>query len=184
MGRVKALLPWQGVSLIQFQITQLLEAGAQEVVVVMGYAAAELYPLVTATSGVRPVVNHDYKLGRAGSVRAGMASLDPAAETVVIIGVDQPRPASLIRHLLCDHRRRQSIITVPTYRGRRGHPVVFARAIFPELATVSEERKGLREVMVRFSNEVAEVEVDDSAATLDLNTPSDYEQGLRLALAH
>ncbi len=179
MGRLKALLPWQGTSLLQFQMAQLLDGGASEVVVVLGHAADELHPLVVAVPRVRPLHNPDYASGRASSLRRGVAALDPEAQAVIVLGVDQPRPASLIRRLLAEHQTHAALITVPVHRGRRGHPVIFAQALFPELARVSEEGLGLREVMARHSSEVVEVDIDEPVVLLDLNTPADYQPGLR-----
>ena len=42
MGRLKALLPWQGVSLIKHQVASLRAGGVDQVVVVLGHRSDEL----------------------------------------------------------------------------------------------------------------------------------------------
>jgi len=180
MGRLKALLPWEGTSLIEYQIHQLREAGIDQVLVALGHAAADLLPLVAAIPGVEPLVNPDYISGKASSIRLAMTHLSPQAEALTVLAVDQPRPASVLRRLLSEHTERQALISVPTYKGRRGHPTIIARAVFSELATVSEKGQGLRRVMGLHDNRIQEVAVEDPTVVLDLNTPADYIRGLRL----
>ena len=48
MRQQKALLPWQGTTLIQYQVSSLLEAGVSQVVAVLGHHAETLRPLVEA----------------------------------------------------------------------------------------------------------------------------------------
>jgi molybdenum cofactor cytidylyltransferase len=42
MGQLKALLPWQGKTLLQHQVDTLIEARCREVVVVLGHRALDL----------------------------------------------------------------------------------------------------------------------------------------------
>ncbi|MCH7484599.1 MAG: nucleotidyltransferase family protein [Chloroflexi bacterium] len=173
MGSPKPLLAWQGVTLIEYQITQLREAGVNDVIAVLGHHADDFLPLVT-TSGARAVVNERYREGRASSLRAGAAAAE-GAKTVVILSVDQPRPAAVTRRLLTEHT---SGITVPSHHGRRGHPVVLDGSLLPELREVSEATQGLRAVIARHAAEVRDVPFDSPTVLLDLNTPADYQRAI------
>ncbi len=42
MGTLKALLPWGGVTLIEYQVGELAAAGVEDIVVVLGHAAEEV----------------------------------------------------------------------------------------------------------------------------------------------
>ena len=46
MGRPKQLLPWGGTTLVAWQVQQMREAGADDVVVVLGHAADEVHAAV------------------------------------------------------------------------------------------------------------------------------------------
>jgi molybdenum cofactor cytidylyltransferase len=169
----KPLLEWQGNTLIGYQIAQLHEAGVDDVIAVLGHRAEDVLPLVTG-AGARAVVNESYREGRASSLRAGAAAAE-GADTVVVLSVDQPRPAAVTRRLLSEHA---SGITVPTHGGRRGHPVVLDGAFLPELREVSEATQGLRAVIARHAAEVREVPFDTQDVLLDINTPEDYERAI------
>ncbi len=171
MGSPKPLLEWRGATLIEYQIAQLREAGVDDVIAVLGHRSEDILPLVTA-AGARGVVNEGYREGRASSLRAG-ADAAAGAETIVVLSVDQPRPAAVTRRLLADHT---SGITVSSHRGRRGHPVILDGALLSELREVDEATQGLRAVIARHATEVREVPFDSAAVLFDLNTPEDYQR--------
>lgn len=175
MGRLKALLPWKGSTLIQHQVKALLEAGVHEVIVVLGYRAESLRPLVEAFPGARAVLNLRYRTGKSSSLRAGLRHVDPQTKAIVVLAVDQPRTAEVVRQVLEVHRRLGGPIAYPSYKGKGGHPIVFSVALLPEMMRVREARQGLREVVERHRAEVSKVEMDDPDVLLDLNRPEDYE---------
>lgn len=180
MGSPKPLLDWGGEPLVTYQVRQLQMAGADVVVVVLGYAAEQVCAAVP-TAGVQVVLNERYQEGRASSVRAGAAAIDTGAEAVIIINVDQPRPAAISRQLLLVHRGTGYLITVPEYGGRRRHPVVVSGTLVPELRQVEEATLGLRAVMQRHAAQTQRIPIDDPLLELDLNTPEAYLQAHRLA---
>lgn len=176
MGRQKALLPWRGTTLIQHQVHSLLEAGVSQVVAVLGYRAETLRPLVEEVPGVRVVLNLRYRTGKTSSVRAGLRHIEPQVEGILVLAVDQPRSAGVMRRTIAAHQELGSLITYPTYRGRGGHPVIFSRALLPELIRIRESRQGLREVVERHQPEVSRIEMDDPEVLLDLNVPAEYQK--------
>ena len=171
MGSPKPLLEWQGVTLIQYQIGQLHAAGVADVIAVLGHRAEDVLLLVDA-AGTRGIINEAYREGRASSLRTGAAAAE-GAKTVVVLSVDQPRPAAVTRRLLADHT---SGITVPSHDGRRGHPVILDGALLPELREVDEATQGLRSVIARHAADVHEIPFDSATVLLDLNTPEDYHR--------
>lgn len=181
MGRQKALLPWRGTSLIQYQIHALLDAGVSQVIVMLGYRAETLRPLVEGFPGAKVVLNLRYRTGRSSSVRAGLRQIDQRAQDIVVLGVDQPRSTETVRRVMEVHRRLGSVITYPAYQGRGGHPIIFSRALLPELMRIKESRQGLREVVERHRSEVVRLEVDDAEVVLDLNRPEEYQQAVEQA---
>ncbi len=191
MGQPKALLPWAGATLIDYQVGELAAAGVDDIVVVLGHEADELRPHVPAPA--RAVVNEAYREGRASSLRAGAAALPDDAGPIVVLGVDQPRPRKIHERLIAA-RVGRSLIALPVYEGRRGHPVVLAGELLEELRSATEEERGLRGVIAGHEGEVREVpymltphesalgDPDLSAmlVVVDINTPEDYEQAKSL----
>ncbi|HEY8490431.1 MAG TPA: nucleotidyltransferase family protein [Dehalococcoidia bacterium] len=177
MGQPKALLPWAGRPLITYQIQQLAAAGVERIVVVLGHQAEAIRPHAQAP-GVTAVVHAAYREGRASSLRAGAEAVPDGADPVLVLNVDQPRSAALLRTLIEAHRAAGARITAPVYRGRRGHPPVLAGDLLPALRAVDEATQGLRAVLAARAAEVHEAPVDDPTACLDLNTPEEYREAL------
>jgi molybdenum cofactor cytidylyltransferase len=175
MGSPKPLLPWGDATLIEYELAQLKASKVEKVVVVLGHRAESVRRRIRDSDALL-VTNADYREGRAGSVRAGVQALAPDTKAVLILAVDQPRPAHLIERLVTAHRQGGGLVTVPSYQGRRGHPPIFDGSLIPELAAVREETLGLREVMRRHAEEVREVPFDSPLVLLDINSPEDYER--------
>jgi len=174
MGRPKPLLLWHGVTLVQYQIAALLDAGVAEVVVVLGHRHRVVTPYVEGPS-VRYVVNPGYRRGKTTSIKAGLRAIDPAAEGILLLAVDQPRPPEIIAAVIEAHARSGALITSPRFDGRGGHPLVFSSILKGELEAISEERQGIREVLQAHGSEVNVVGIDDPIVRLDLNSREEYE---------
>jgi len=175
MGVAKPLLEWGGYTLIEYQLAQLKGPPIDRVVVVLGHRAEEVQPYVRR-AGARAVINELYAEGRASSLRVGAAALPDDIAAVLVLNVDQPRPHDVIARVVDAHRRSGSLITIPTYGQRRGHPPVLAGSLLPELREVSEASQGLRAVIHRHAAEVREVAFDTEVVLLDLNEPQEYQK--------
>ena len=74
------------------------------------------------------------------------------------------------------HRHSGSLITVPTYDEKRGHPPLLDGSLLPELREVNEATQGLHAVIERHSADVHELPFETSAVLLDLNRPQEYQK--------
>ena len=176
MGQLKAVLPWQGTTLLQYQVNSLLSAGVSQVIAVVGHKAETLRPLIERVPSVSIVLNLRYRTGKSSSVRAGLSHVGAQAGHILVLAVDQPRPPDLIRQVLDAHLEHGAPVTYPTYEAKGGHPVVFSRDLMPEMTGIRESRQGLREVVERHRHETARVPVDDPQVLMDLNVPEDYRR--------
>lgn len=175
MGRIKALLPWHGVTLLEHQIRSLLGADVAEVVVVLGHRADEIASYVSGRS-VRYVVNPDYKDGKTTSIKAGLEGIASDADAILLLAVDQPRTKGVISSIIEAHVKNNALITSPRYQGHGGHPLIFSASLKSELGSITEENQGIREVFEAHRDEIFEVVIDDPILRLDLNTPEAYEE--------
>ena len=173
MGRQKLTLPMaDGRPLVRVAVEQVLAAGMDETVVVLG-GDAESVSLALAALPVRMVVNPRYAEGQSTSLRAGVDALGPATEAAVVALGDQPLPdPGIIRSLVTAFRATGRPIAVPVYRDGRGNPVLFAAGLFGELRAVTGDRGG-RGVIARDPDRVTEVPVD-APMPADIDTPRDY----------
>jgi molybdenum cofactor cytidylyltransferase len=179
MGQLKALLPWQGTTLIEHQINSLLAAGVQHVVVVLGHDSDRLKPIVDPVAGASWVLNPDYLQGKTTSLKTGVSALDgqPVSD-VLLLNVDQPRTSDTVQKLLERHQESQYVITIPTYSGKGGHPIFLSATLLSEMAAIEEETKGLLAVVRRHAEATERFEMNDPSVLWDLNTPEQYEKAL------
>lgn len=180
MGRLKALLPWQGVPLITYQIRNLRRAGLRPVLVVLGHRAGEFGRLVDNEYGTSMLLNPFYRKGKTTSLKTGLRALDSRkTDSVLILNVDQPRSQETIETIIDHHTRNDSLITIPTHNRKRGHPVVVSLRLMPDLMAVTEARQGLKAVMRKYHSQISQVEMDTDEVLLDFNTPEDYQSALQ-----
>ena len=178
MGQSKPLLPWRGVTLVEHQIHALLNGGVSEVVVVVGHEAGAVAAQVSETSA-HCVVNADYLQGKTTSIKAGLCAISPDADAILLLAVDQPRTDAIVSAVVRAHISANALITSPRYQGHGGHPLIFSASLREELARISEEKQGIREVFQAHRDSVQEYEMDDPMIRLDLNTTAAYEDALR-----
>jgi len=175
MGAFKPLLPWKGKALVQYQTVSLVEAGIDEIVVVLGYLKDLVIPYLDS-SKIKWTFNPDYRSGRTTSIKAGLDTVSPDAKNILLLAVDQPRTPHVISAIMCSHITSKAIITVPRYKGFGGHPVVFSTTLRPEIARIPECGRGIKEVFLDHRRELNEVFINDPMVKLDLNTPDEFDR--------
>ena len=179
MGQLKALLPWQGTSLLKHQVTSLRAGGVDRVVVVLGHRSDELKAELAGIEGVAWQLNPDYLQGKTTSIKAGLSTLGSEQfDALLILNVDQPRNADVIRSLLKEHQYQGSLITIPTHKGKGGHPIILSRSLLDELREIDEETYGIKAVVQRHLDATRRVEMEAPEVLWDLNTPEEYQRVL------
>lgn len=183
MGTPKPLLDWFGAPLIQRQAEALLDAGVDHVYAVTGKQAEDVESVLSAafsSNQVQAVENRDYLSGKTTSVKAGLAALPADVDTIVLLAVDQPRPSWLIRAVLESHRSTGAPISSPVYDGHGGHPLLFDGSLRGELAAITEEGRGVRQVVRAHADFLNRVAMDTPIVRLDMNTQTDVEAAREL----
>lgn len=170
MGRPKLLLPFRDGTLLGSLIQALREGGVSDIVLVVA-PGDEALRAWGAEAGVRVVVNPEPERGMLSTIRAGIAEAGDR-EPLVVCPADLPalRP-STVRAVLAE----SSPLVVPSYRGRRGHPLVISPELIPEIGTLHLE-VGLRELLDRHPERLRTVEVDDPGCVRDVDTPEEYRE--------
>ena len=171
-GRPKQLEPLRGRPLVQHAINAAAASGAGEVVVVLGASADDVEAAITLPAGARVVVNLLHAQGQSTSLQAGLRALDdPVAAAVILLG-DQPGIApETIRRVVDAWRDRKPAIVQARYHGLPGHPVLFAREVWPQLLAVTGDR-GARDVLTADARRIAWVDVESDPPP-DIDTPRD-----------
>jgi len=178
MGRAKALLPI-GPDLFVTRLCQTMaSAGIDDTVVVTGAATREIGDALRA-AGLQPrvVENPAPERGQLSSLLVGLGLADrPGVEAVLVTLVDVPLvAASTVAAMIEAWRTTHAPLVRPVRAGRHGHPVLFARALFDELRH-ADAGQGAKAVVRAHAQDGVDVRVDDEGATLDIDTPEDYER--------
>ena len=180
MGTMKALLPWKGSTLLEYQVTTLMDAGVSEICLVVGHKHKEVSNPVKGTSGLKLVVNENYMEGKTTSIKAGLSVMDPAADTILILSVDQPRTPVILSTILKSHKSTDKLITYPTYKNKGGHPIIFDSKLRGDLNNINETHEGLREITRKYAHSINLVPFDSVIVTLDLNAPQNFIEAVEL----
>jgi CTP:molybdopterin cytidylyltransferase MocA len=173
MGRAKALLPYRGRPFLAHLLWTSRELGLDPHVVVLGPDADKIFASMDL-SAATVVRNPDPATGPLRSLKLALEVLNHTVEGVLVWHVDRPHVLlRTIEALLEAAREGSHPIVVPSYRGRRGHPVVFMRAVLAELLETPDDL-GARAVVRADPGRVLVVDVGDPAVLEDVNTPEDY----------
>lgn len=172
MGSCKQLLPLDGGTVIGRCLDALLAAGLAEIVVVVSQQGQDVAEAISSCP-VRTVVNPDPEGDMASSIRVGRDALTPEVGAVIVTLCDYPLiSATTIQRLMEEQGNFPGRIVIPCHQGRRGHPLLFPRAVLDELSAGMI----LRDLVHRDPERIRLSDVDDPGILLDMDTPEDYRR--------
>lgn len=177
MGSLKALLPWEGTTLLQHQISQFQQSIIDQLIVVLGYQSSKLLPYLDQCSA-EWIWNEQYEEGKTASIKKGILSLKEDSDCFIIASVDQPISQTFIDAMIGEFFQRQSKIIIPVYEGKRGHPILFSKEMIDELLEINEETQGLKAILHKRKDEIDEFNVVDQSVLFNFNSVQDYEAGI------
>ena len=174
MGRPKQILPIRGRPMLQEVLGIFRRTRVGRVVVVLGANARKVRHSVDFQQEV-VVLNRRFAEGMGSSLRIGLASIGDDADAVIVALGDQPLLSSTtVDKIVETYLSSRARVVVPVFNGRRGRPVLFDKALFPQIMKVSGD-VGAREVVEKCKEGLVEVAVEDEGVLVDLDTPADYE---------
>src|SRR5437763_8894152 len=171
MGSNKLLEPIDGVPMVARTAQRLLSSRARPVIAVLGNQA----DLVAAALGKLPVErvrNPAFADGLSTSLKCGLAALPADVDGVIVCLGDMPliTGRDLDRLIGAFNPLEGRAIVVPTRRGKRGNPVLWARRFFPEMAELSGHVSA-KHLIGEHAELVCEVEMDTDGVLVDIDTP-------------
>lgn len=175
MGVPKCLLKLGDKTFLQHVVDVLHSARILDVVVVLGAEAETIQRTLGWFTG-KVVVNPNWEKGRLTSVIAGLDALETKdLHGAMVCPVDHPLISqSLFVDLLQAFWKSKKNIIIPSFNGRRGHPVIFSVELFDELRNAPLDL-GARAVVHHHPDDIAEVPTDEEGVVLNIDTPDDYE---------
>lgn len=172
-GGGKLLAPWRGGLLIEAALTSAFAAPVRAVTVVTGADASAIAAAARAFDPrVRIVHAADHAEGMGASLRCAIASLPEDTEAVFVFLGDMPRVPPAVLGPLAQAVRAGAPAAAPMFAGRRGNPVVLARALFPQILALTGDA-GARDILRRPDSALALVEASDDGVLFDVDQPGD-----------
>lgn len=178
MGSPKALLPYRGTTFLEnlIEVTRHPRIGITHIV--LGAGADSIRDKLQLNAAWI-VVNDEWEKGQLSSIQAAVRSL-PAGQTegMILCPVDHPLvSAKLVSQLIEEFDSAGKAVVLPTYRGRRGHPVIFRATLYDELLRATPEI-GARQVVWAHADEISEVPTEEPGVILNLNDPETLRKAL------
>ena len=181
-GAPKLLMPFGDSTIVGCVVAALEAAGIDPIIVVAGSQAPAIAEALAATPA-RVVRNPQPALGMLSSVRIGVGALPAESDRFLLALADQPRISpGEIRHLLEEHRASGKGIAIPTYQGKRGHPVAFDCRCRRDLLALDDTHT-LRDLIHSHPDDIAEIETASDAVLRDIDTREQYRDELRRSRA-
>ncbi len=151
-------------------------AVVSRLIIVLGAHAEQIRPAIPAQPRVTVVENPHWQRGQLSSLKAALGAVSPGAGAVLMHLADHPLvQRSTFERVIAEFAAGRGEIVIARNRGKRGHPVLFARPVFAELMA-ADEAQGARAVVSRDPARVVYVDLDDPGVNLDLDTPEDLQR--------
>ncbi len=172
MGSVNKLLAEvDGKPMLRRVAEAVLASKAGPVIVVTGHEP-EAVAAALAGLDLQLVHNPDYAAGLSTSLQRGLSAVPAESDGAVVCLADMPRLAAgaIDRLIAAFNPLEGRAICVPTWQGKRGNPLLFARRYFAEIQAISGD-VGARHLIGEYPEAVAEVPMADDAILQDIDTP-------------
>jgi molybdenum cofactor cytidylyltransferase len=171
LGRPKQLLPYGDATLLDHTLGTARACGFDQLLCVLGAGSAAIREAVDL-AGVEVLENHEFGAGCSSSIAVALDSVDPQAEVLVLLLADQPGVTlGAVAALLAG--RADAPLAACLYEDGRGHPLAFARTVFPDLQALHGD-KGVWKLLDRRAHDVVDVPVPGRVPA-DVDTWEDYE---------
>jgi len=181
MGRSKPNLPLGRDTFLTHLVRTLLDAGIDDVVVVLGY---EMEAVLQTFGGsglpARFVENTGYASGQFSSLLAGLQVVDrPGVVATLVTLVDVPFvSADTVRAVVERYHQTRAQVVRPTRGQQHGHPLLVDRSMF-DLIRRADPTEGAKAIVRAHATSDGDIEIDDDGAFTDIDTLEDYERAIR-----
>ena len=181
MGKHNKLLKNIGdASLVRNTVIEMLKSDLDSCSIVLGYQSDKVAAAIKDLK-INLILNPFWEEGQASSLKAALNTLDTSYSDLLVMLGDLPGVSSkhinkiIEEHLLADNRK--SKITIPSFKGQKGNPVIWGRSFFPDLSNLKGDVGG-RALFGEHPAAINLIELDDKAVVTDTNTPEDFEKFL------
>ncbi|MGZ3723661.1 MAG: nucleotidyltransferase family protein [Bdellovibrionales bacterium] len=175
MGSPKALLSFDGKTLLTRVLEQLQLAHLGEIICVTGSHSAEIENEIQHFP-VKIAHNPKFATGMLSSVQCGIQAAVKSSDGVIITLVDLPYLKAFDFALLAEIGSHE--LARFRYRGQPAHPAYIPRKYFAEVLATPAQQDGCAFLFRKYVNEVCWIEADSPRGLLDVDTAEDFHAHL------
>ncbi len=176
IGTPKAFLSFGEHTFVEEIVANLRAAGFHRLGIVTSFEQYHRYPNYDLGE-YQTIINFTPEKGQFSSIRLAVINIAEAIQGCLLMPVDHPAVAQeTFRSLYtawAENKKRT--IVIPTYRHKRGHPLIIPSRIFPQICDAVPETT-LRDIIHENDNIVTELKVNDPGILKNINTPEDYKK--------
>ena len=170
-----------GASLVRNTAIEMLKSDIDSCSIVLGYQSDKVAAAIKDLN-INLILNPLWEEGQASSLKAALNTLDTSYSDLLVMLGDLPGVKSkhinkiIEEHLLTDNRK--SKITIPSFNGKKGNPVIWGRSFFSDLSNLEGDVGG-RALFGQHPAAINFLDMDDAAVVTDADTPEDFERFLK-----
>ncbi|MHA1552729.1 MAG: nucleotidyltransferase family protein [Candidatus Heimdallarchaeaceae archaeon] len=179
MGEPKGLLNYRGKPFLVHQIEQMSEIGLSEIIVVLGKDFKLYHEKVPELIDVEYTTNPSPEKGQFSSIQCGLKKIQSKEISgVFIFPIDVPCPDRKVWEELANEMSlSECAVTIPKFKGKKGHPVLISREFMQHLISSSSNSRLDFEIYEQIDLQKAKIiAVNDKNITRNLNTPEDWKE--------
>ncbi len=174
----KLLLPIGGEALLVKLVTSVCASDVGQVLVVIGHEAEKIRRELNELP-LNFVYNPNFSEGMTTSIKHGVKVISHECDGLLICLGDMPfintsEINKLIHAYVKNRIKGKGLIVVPVFKRQRGNPVLFSIEFRNDILDHKKE-SGCKEVIMKNSDSVMEIEMDDENMLLDVDTMEDYQ---------
>ncbi|MEM4310774.1 MAG: nucleotidyltransferase family protein [Nitrososphaerales archaeon] len=175
MERIKPLVKIKGKPMIQIIFDKIKAAKVDEKIIVLGFMADTIINLFHFEDS-KLIINKNFREGMGSSLALGIKALDSSSSACLIFLADKPFVSiETINRIIDIYYEYGGEIIVPCYKGDFGHPVLFDRKYYSELAKLKGDI-GAKELLNKYADRLLKLEVNDKGILIDIDTEEDLKR--------
>jgi molybdenum cofactor cytidylyltransferase len=173
MGTPKMVLPYEGMTIIEKVLENILASEVEKVVTVLGSHKEEVLKVIERFP-VMHCYNSNYKNGMLSSVKYGFEFLPGDFRAAMVFLGDQPMvETSVINKMINLFNTSGKGILVPVFENKRGHPLMADRKYRDEIIDL-DDPEGLKGLLRKHPDDILEVVTENPSVLKDIDTMEDY----------
>jgi molybdenum cofactor cytidylyltransferase len=175
----KLLYEINGVSVLNHLLSAFLQSNIDTITIVVGFQKSEIIKItnsLVSSSNIPTnlIENQQFRNGgMSSSIIKGLKSVINS-EAVLITPGDIPFiPVNVINSLINEYKRSKSKIIIPTCDDRKGHPILISSDLYPEVLSISEELRGLKEITTKYIDQINYLPFEEKGIIRDIDSKDD-----------